>query len=173
MKLVLHRTVKSARSTEGFLEVDGRFQSYTLEPTYREKPGIPVSVWKVMGKTAIPVGTYSVDVTFFNKPKYYSPVLIDVPGFAGIRIHIGNFPKDTDGCILVGTKLGTDKVVNSKIAFDALMQHFDAARGNNEGVQITVMDDWGAAPNLAAAAPQQLVAAAAANSKASRTATVT
>ncbi|WP_250492919.1 DUF5675 family protein [Caballeronia sp. GAWG1-1] len=69
MKLVLHRTVKSALSTEGFLEVDGRFQCYTLEPTYREKPDIPVSVWKIMGKTAIPVGTYSVDVTFFTKPK--------------------------------------------------------------------------------------------------------
>ncbi len=100
-------------------------------------------------------------------------MLIDVPGFTGIRIHIGNFPKDTEGCILVGTKLGIDKVVNSKIAFDGLMQHFDAAREDNEGVQITVMDDWGATPNFAAAAvPQQLVAAAATNSKASRTATI-
>ncbi|GJH29296.1 DUF5675 family protein [Caballeronia novacaledonica] len=162
---MLRRTVKSALSTEGFLELDGVFQCYTLEPTYREKPGIPVSVWKIMGKTAIPVGSYPVEVTFFSQAKYYSPILSDVPGFTGIRIHIGNFPNDTDGCILVGTKLGVDKVVNSKIAFDALMQEFDGARQNNEGVQITVMDDWGAVPNLTAAAPRQAVAAAAAKSK--------
>lgn len=138
MQLVLKRIVQSKLSTEGRLEVNGVFQCFTLKPAYREVPGAPVKDWKVMGKTAIPVGNYPVSVTYFRKDKYYSPILEDVPGFSGIRIHIGNFPADTDGCILVGTKLGPDKVINSKIAFSDLMALFDKAKDRNEGVQLSV-----------------------------------
>ena len=59
------------------------------------------------GKTAIPAGRYAVRVT--PSPKFkgkWLPVLCRVEGFSGIRIHAGNGPGDTAGCILVGTRRG-------------------------------------------------------------------
>ena len=57
---------------------------------------------KVYGQTAIPRGSYECVYTYSNRFKKMLPLLKDVPGFDGIRIHSGNSAKDTDGCILVG-----------------------------------------------------------------------
>jgi hypothetical protein len=38
-----------------------------------------------------------------------------------VQIHIGNFPKDIRGCILVGEKRGVDQVIQSRVAFDRFM----------------------------------------------------
>jgi len=108
MNLLPQRTTKTAESTEGKLFVDNSFQCYTLEPVYREQLNVPVSAWKVFGSTAIPVGTYAVEVIYCYRDQYYTPLLDNVPGFDGIRIHVGNFPKDTEGCILVGDSIGED-----------------------------------------------------------------
>ncbi|SAL69288.1 hypothetical protein AWB71_04162 [Caballeronia peredens] len=142
MNLLLQRTTKTLKATEGKLFIGNDFQCFTLEPVFREEANVPVAAWKVFGSTAIPVGTYAVEVTFFHREGYYSPLLDNVPGFAGVRIHIGNFPKDTEGCILVGTEAGQDQVLNSKLAFTALMTKIDAARKNNEPIQIKVENDW-------------------------------
>lgn len=145
MNLNLQRTTLSANSTEGKLFIDGKFECYTLEPTDREKIGEPVSSWKIPGKTAIPVGTYGVEVTYFVPQSalgqgsgYYAPLLDNVPGFIGIRIHIGNFPTDTEGCILVGNTVEQDEVLNSRDAFNSMMAKIQAARNRGEPVQITV-----------------------------------
>lgn len=41
-----------------------------------------------------------------------------VPGRDNIEVHIGNFPKDTDGCVLCGTAIAGDSVTGSHGAFD-------------------------------------------------------
>lgn len=74
---------------------------YTLEDAVREVQGQPVAAWKARGRTTIPYGSYGLVVTMsvrFGKPL---PLLVDVPGFAGVRIHGGNTAADTEGCILV------------------------------------------------------------------------
>jgi hypothetical protein len=118
------------------------FQCYTLEPTYREIPNKAVSVWKIPGKTAIPAGTYPLEVTYFQPQSggegYYAPLIDNVPGFLGVRIHIGNFPQDTEGCILVGTQPGLDEVLQSGTAFVALMSKINEARTNQQPISITV-----------------------------------
>jgi hypothetical protein len=47
-------------------------------------------------------GKYKVIVDRSNRFNRDLPLLIDVVGFTGVRIHRGNTAKDTQGCILPG-----------------------------------------------------------------------
>ena len=129
MKLTLRRIHYDPDYTVGELFIDGVKHCFTLEDTFREV-NAPVTTWKIPGKTAIPTGTYKVEVTFsarFTKPL---PILVDVPGFEGIRIHPGNTSSDTEGCILVGQDWdGGDCISKSRIAFTPL---FDRIQQSND-----------------------------------------
>jgi uncharacterized protein DUF5675 len=94
-------------------------QCFTLEDRVR-----PV---KIFGQTAIPAGTYEVVVNQSAHFHKLLPELVDVPNFEGVRIHSGNKPADTEGCILVGTTKGTNEINNSRVAFDALFPKIQAA----------------------------------------------
>ena len=52
---------------------------------------------------------------------------MDVPAYAGIRIHPGNTAADTEGCLLPGRNKGIDAVTSSRIAFTALFEKLKAA----------------------------------------------
>ena len=130
MKIKLIRDKFTKQSATGKLYVDGVFQCYTLEDVVR-KDGV-----KVYGKTAIATGVYNVLITFSNKFGRLLPLLEDVPMFSGIRIHSGNAPRDTLGCILVGTARSTDFVGGSRIAFASLFKKMLDAK--NKGEKITI-----------------------------------
>lgn len=119
MELTLIREPSTARSTPGKLLVDGVFECFTLEDIVRPK--------KIPGETAIPAGTYKVIINMSNRFKRLLPLLLNVPGFEGVRIHTGNTDKDTEGCILVGTTRSTDFVGNSRVAFGSLFPRMQAA----------------------------------------------
>ena len=95
MKISVVRDVFMKDRTLGELLVDGRHFCYTLEDVVR-----PAGSAKVPGKTAIPAGTYDVKITYSNRFKKNMIQIMNVPGFDGIRIHGGNKPEDTEGCIL-------------------------------------------------------------------------
>ena len=120
MQLTLIRGPSTSHSTPGTLLVDGKFECYTLEDVVRDK--------KIPGETAISVGTYRIIIDMSTRFKRLLPLLIDVPGFAGIRIHPGNTDKDTEGCILVGQSRSKDFVGSSRLAFDALFAKMRAAK---------------------------------------------
>ena len=96
MNLKLTRLYLKLDYTIGKLYIDGSYLCDTLEDEVRP-PGI-----KIYGKTAIPDGTYKVEMTESPKFNRVMPILINVPNFEGVRIHPGNSATDTEGCILVG-----------------------------------------------------------------------
>lgn len=94
--LILKRRWYTDESTVGELYLGEEFLCYCLEDTVRK------GMVKVYGKTAIPSGKYEIVINFSDRFKKMMPLLLDVPGFTGIRIHSGNIAADTDGCLLTG-----------------------------------------------------------------------
>lgn len=103
-KLIREPSVKGINGGEGYtrgkLYRDGRFLCETLEDEDRFlENGVTE---KVYGRTAIPRGRYRLQNTMSKKFGKVLPLLLDVPGYAGVRIHGGNSAANTLGCILVG-----------------------------------------------------------------------
>jgi hypothetical protein len=137
MNITVDRQTFTTNSTIGSMSIDGVFQCYTLEPTYREVIGQPVPTWKVPDQTAIPAGTYVVTLRDSDRFKRIMPHVEAVPGFDGIEIHWGNYPKDTDGCTLVGQSRTVDMVGASQATFAALFPKLEAAADAGEAISIT------------------------------------
>ena len=135
MKIQVTRHTFDDECTIGTMTVDGEFQCYTLEPTVR-----PVGAEKVPGHTAIPYGSYQVTVTFSDHFKRPMPLLMNVPNFEGVRIHPGNWPKDTEGCCLVGETEGKDQILQSVAAFDPLFRKIQYALAHQEVVTIEYVE---------------------------------
>lgn len=138
MKLLLKRITKAKEFTLGELYIDGKFFCYTCEDTDR---GLTQSmslelIQKIKVKTAtcIPYGKYKITMDVvspkYSNPKYkwaqkYGakiPRLLDVPGYVGVLIHVGNYAKDTDGCLLVGFAKAKNGVLRSTECFHKLME---------------------------------------------------
>ena len=117
MKLTLKRIALRPTYTIGRLYVDGNYFCDTLEDTVRDlnKDGkFDNGEKKVYAKTAIPYGTYEIKWTYSPRFKKYTPQLINVPSFEGIRIHAGNTSADTEGCLLLGENKQVGKDLNSR-----------------------------------------------------------
>jgi hypothetical protein len=138
MKLLLQRENCGKDYTRGRLFINGIFECYTLEDTDRKMED---GGEKVYGGTCIPRGTYSIDVTLSNRFKRRLPILKNVPGFEGIRIHPGNTAADTEGCILVGVKDDSreDKVLMSRVTFDGLFGRIEKALLRSEKITIEIV----------------------------------
>lgn len=144
MEIVLTRNQKNAASTIGRLAIVGLpFTCLTLEDVDR---GLTKSMTldqiqaiKVQNQTAIPAGRYQVTIDFSNRFQKAMPLLLNVPGYAGIRIHSGNTDADTDGCILLGTtQVNADFIGNSVLAFTQFFPLLQQALDRNETVFITI-----------------------------------
>ena len=135
MKLTLKREIFAPRYTEGKLYCNGKYIADTLEDTFRDL----TKQKKVYGETAIPTGTYQVKVTMSNRFNKLMPILIDVPGFEGVRVHAGNKPEDTEGCILIGVKASAGLLTMSREKTKAVYDMIQNALNNREMVQIEVI----------------------------------
>ena len=142
MRLELKRKALLPEYTIGDLFVNGKLFCNTLEDTVRDlnKDGDlnDAGEGKVYGQTAIPYGTYEVVITYSNRFKKQLPLLENVKGFEGIRIHPGNTKEDTHGCILVGVNSKKGMVTESKKTFDKLFSLLRDAVEMKETIFITI-----------------------------------
>ena len=97
-----------------------QFFSNTLEDTIRDLNKDGVNEVKIYGKTAIPYGTYKITITYSPKFQRNLPLINNVNGFEGVRIHSGNTSEDTEGCLLVGVNDQVGQIHHSKVTFDKL-----------------------------------------------------
>ena len=152
MHIISERIAKRSTYTISNMYIDGVKFCNVLEDTDRgltqDTPLKDIQKIKVYGKTAIPTGTYKVTLDVvspkFSKYKQYKfcngklPRLLDVPGFNGILIHIGNTEADTDGCLMVGKNNVVGKVTESTVTFKALYAKMQEAVENGEEITITI-----------------------------------
>lgn len=146
MDLRLKRIARKSDYTIGRLYVDGIYVCDTLE----DRDRLYFGQGKIKGKTAIPCGRYEVLLNnysprFGRQEPYKSlasgcvPLINNVPGFCGVRIHIGNSAADTDGCVLVGKNRTVGRVLESRTTYTDLWRRWLApARQRNEKVHIII-----------------------------------
>ena len=141
MELLLKRIAKKDNYTIGKLYIDGKYFCDTLEDKDRgltkDMSLSEMQKTKVYGKTAIPTGKYQVVITYSNRFKKYMPLLLNTPGFAGVRLHAGNSEKDTEGCVLLGVNKVVGKVIQSRIYTNKLYSILNKAC-KREKVYITI-----------------------------------
>ena len=155
MELTVKRIYNCKSYCIGHLYIDGLYFCDTLEDTDRGLkktwPENQIKTVKVPGATAIPKGTYAVTMKVqspkFSAYKYrkqygfcdgYLPRLLGVPGFEGVLLHIGNYAKDTDGCLLCGMNTKKGMVCNSTETFTKLYAKLKAADERMENISITI-----------------------------------
>lgn len=153
MELKVKRVAKKNEYTIGRLYIDGQYVCDTLEDVDRgltqDMPLEEIKEKKVYGKTAIPTGTYEIDMNTIS-PKFQArswakpyggklPRLIGVKGFEGVLLHVGNTSESTSGCLLVGKNSIKGMVTDSTKTFMSLMsKYLLPAKLRGEKITITI-----------------------------------
>lgn len=130
-EILMRRFSQNSVCTRGELMI-GSTKFQTLEPS----------------KPIIPDGKYLINLSYsptFSKKYPYSVVLggkvpevIGIKDHSGLRIHVGNYPSDTKGCILLGTA-GTDcSVLNSSLAYRNFCANIQRFNINNPNTFYTI-----------------------------------
>ncbi len=146
MKITIERIAMRDNYTIGRMMIDNKYFCDTLEPPSlhisRNMPATRVRQMKAACRhaIAIPAGTYAMVVTRSERFHRWLPLLLWVPGFTGVRIHAGNTPADTAGCLLVGLNRAKGCLVNSRCTLETLMNRITAALDNDEALSVTITE---------------------------------
>ncbi len=142
MKIELHRKWLKPGYSIGVLYINGNRICETLEDQDRglsaSMPLAEVKALKIKGQTAIPVGIYQVVMSYSPRFKKMLPLVMNVPAYEGIRIHSGNYAKDTEGCILCGRNTKPGMVTNSRYWTNKVIAMIDAACKRKEKITIHI-----------------------------------
>lgn len=161
MNILVTRFAFRHAYTIGKLYVDGQYFCDTIEDADRgltqNMDTDKIHVIKDRNKdgnhtndciTAIPYGEYKITLAV-RSPKYskiaaydfcngHVPRLMNVPGFDGVLIHIGNTASHSAGCILVGENKVVGQVLNSTATFKKLYQKLKQAWDQGEEIWIKI-----------------------------------
>jgi hypothetical protein len=120
--ILIIRDEFTEKSTLGKLYLNGEFYGHTLELAWKDNEKnvscVPKGVYNARKRSGDESGKY----------KYQHIEILDVPNRSKILIHIGNYPKSTQGCVLLGSTRALNFVGNSRKAFYSFMydlQEFD------------------------------------------------
>lgn len=133
----IKRFLKSEKSTISTFAVSGS----TIKGYILERPG-PDSATPG-SKKRIPEGNYKIKWhnTKIPSVKPYNPVPLlynaAVPQSRYILIHNGNHPRETAGCLLIGSTCGTDCVNNSVVKLKELKEFLTQEGIENFTVTVT------------------------------------
>ena len=140
MRLTLVRRWNKKDYCIGDLYINGKWFCNVLEDVDR---GLDDSMTeeeikqsKIKGQTAIPVGIYTVLLTYSPKYKKVMPLINNVKGYSGIRIHSGNSSKDTEGCLLVGKNTVVGRLTDSRNTYNALFKRLQQKGSNKITIEI-------------------------------------
>lgn len=148
MDLTLTRKEFRPDGIFGELKSDcGTIKLVTLERSYDDdkspRPKVPT------GKYLCVKGMHR----YKSGKQYETFEITDVPGHTGILFHVGNHELDSEGCVLLGSKImkfgqnghHAQMIVNSKIAFEAFMHH----QSDVDEFWLEIVVDPAAVPSLA------------------------
>ena len=142
MELRLERKYRNNNYCIDKLYINGKYFSDVLEDPDRGLTDTmsleEIKKIKIKGNTCIPYGTYNVTITYSPRFKKNLPLLNNVKGFDGIRIHSGNTPQDTEGCLLPGFNKVKGQVIDSRVTTDKLIAQIQQALNKGEKVTITI-----------------------------------
>ena len=142
MELKLERKYRSNNYCIDKLYINGKYFSDALEDPDRGLTDTmsleEIKKIKIKGNTCIPYGTYNITITYSPRFKKNLPLLNNVKGFDGIRIHSGNTPQDTEGCLLPGFNKVKGQVIDSRVTTDKLIAQIQQALNKGEKVTITI-----------------------------------
>ncbi len=127
MKIQIFRLWQSGKSTIGKIVIPGKFECFCLELPDR---GNQRNISRILA------GTYKAEI--YRSRKFGKCIrLEDAHGRTYILIHVGNWPRNTRGCILPGTRAGKDAVYNSRLALRKLMK----VVGDAKEITVEVIDE--------------------------------
>ena len=125
INLLIIRDTFTDKSTIGTLYMNGEKFCDTLENPYLDNK---------RNISCIPVGQYKVRLRLARESAtrdYLHLLVQDVPNRDWILVHIGNYPSQTQGCILVGNGRQQDIVENSRLAMDLVIKEILNLGGEN------------------------------------------
>jgi hypothetical protein len=125
INLLLIRNTFSKESTIGELFLNGERICDTLENSWQDNQ---------RNISCIPEGVYPVRLRLPRESAtrdYLHLLVKEVPNRDFILVHRGNFPSQTQGCLLVGLGTEQDVVHNSVLAMDLLIKEILHLGGEN------------------------------------------
>ena len=118
MDITLSRTDKKETGIFGkFTNSDGATVALTLEHAYEQPDGS----WE----SKLPAGTYVCvrgqhQLASMTHP-FETFAISNVPGHTNVLIHMGNYDRDSEGCVLVGKAIVGDMITHSLETFNDFM----------------------------------------------------
>lgn len=114
MDVVLKRISHTTEETFGVIIIDDNPICFTLELPYKDNQ-IDIS--------CIMPDVYTATIIDPTEDLPYKHIAInDAHGRSGVRIHAGNHPADSKGCIIVGRQVGPGCLTLSRLALSDLIE---------------------------------------------------